>query len=156
MTKANVIEMLTNNNAKVNEETKRYEMSRRSFDKLVENDFPDTLKLVKSKKEENLYCVSSRDGKTRYAIIEIKKSVKTTKEKSIGGNGHKVKGDAYIIKFKKFDDKKETVKNDMTTCAEVKAWLKTISKKQMEYLKIYDANNNECRKSAWIERAKEA
>ena len=117
MKKENVIEMLVNNGAKANTETKRYEMSRKSFDGLIENDFPDEIKMVKSKKEENLYCVSSRDGKTRYALIEIKKSVKTKKEKSVGGNGHKVKGDAYIIKFKKFDDKKETVLTDMTTCA---------------------------------------
>ncbi len=156
MTKANVIEVLTNNNAKVNEETKRYEMSRKSFDNLIENDFPDELKMVKSKKEENLYCVSSRDGKTRYALIEIVKKTSTKKEKSTGGNGHKVKGDSYIIKFKKFDDKNETIVDNMTTCAEVKNWLKTISKKQMEYLRIYDAQKNECRKSAWIEREREA
>ena len=33
---------------------------------------------------------------------------------------------------------------------EVKAFLKTVSKKQLEYLRIYDENKNEVRKSAWV------
>lgn len=150
MTKKNVVEMMINNNAKMNEETKHYEMTQNAFDALAEN-LPEELKFIKSKKQENMYCVASKDGKTRYVIIDIvkmKKQKKTNDE--IGKAGHKAKGNSYIILLKKKDDKKETRITDIDNCADIKKFLKTVSKKQLEYLKIYDANNNEVRKSAWV------
>lgn len=153
MTKKNVVEMMINNNARMNEETKHYEMSQNSFDALVEN-LPDELKIVKSKNQENMYCVSSKDGKSRYVIVDIVKTKKTTKTKKtsdeVGKAGHKAKGNHYIILLKKKDDKKETQITDIDNCADIKKFLKTVSKKQLEYLKIYDANKNEVRKSAWV------
>ena len=156
MTKKNVVEMMVNNNARMNETTKHYEMSQNAFDALLEN-LPDGLKIVKSKNQENMYCIASKDGKTRYVIIDIVKTKKTTKTKTAkkvndetGKAGHKAKGNHYIILLKKKDEKKETQITDIDNCADIKKFLKTVSKKQLEYLKIYDANKNEVRKSAWV------
>lgn len=158
MTKKNVVEMMVNSNAKMNEETKHYEMSQNAFDALIEN-LPDELKIVKSKNQENMYCVASKDGKSRYVIVDIVKTkkaaitkTKTTKKANdeTGKAGHKAKGNHYIILLKKKDEKKETQITDIDNCADIKKFLKTVSKKQLEYLKIYDANKNEVRKSAWV------
>lgn len=152
MTKKNVIEMVTANKARINEISKHYEMSQNDFETMLEN-LPDELKIVKSKNQENMYCVASKDGKSRYVIIDIVKTkkVKTKKENDeVGKAGHKAKGNSYIILLKKKDEKKEEKITNIDNCADIKKFLKTISKKQVEYLKIYDANQNEVRKSAWV------
>ena len=107
MTKKNVIEMVTANKARMNETSKHYEMSQNDFDTMLEN-LPDELKIVKSKNQENMYCVASKDGKSRYVIIDIVKTkkVKTKKENDeVGKAGHKAKGNSYIILLKKKDEK---------------------------------------------------
>lgn len=159
MNKTNVVEIMKEMKIKFNEESKHYVLTESKFNKLIESEkFDDTVKVVRSKKNTNLIEVRGGNGfKTTLVILEITKTTRNKNEKSEktennGGNGHKTKNSSYIIKFKKFDDKKETIKTDLSSCAEIKAWMKTISKKQMEYLKIYDNYNNECRKSAWIER----
>lgn len=147
-----IINALTTLKAHYNEETKHFEMTEAKLEKVFENEeVMDKFKIVRSKKNNNLVAFRSKDGKTTYAIVEIKKASKKAVEPT-GGHGHKTKNDGYIIIFKNKGDKKETKKTDLTSCAEIKAWMKSISKKQIEYLRIYDSANNECRKSAWIER----
>lgn len=173
--KVSVVEILNNAGIKANVNTGKFEMSQNKFSKIYEMDELAEYNIVKSKKFDNVWAIRSRDNKKTFAVIEIKKITKTKKAEKAeekenqgqetvkpekakakkettvaGGKGHKVKGAGYIIVFKNKDDKKETVKNDLTSCAEIKAWLKTISKKQLEYLRIYDEQKNECRKSAWV------
>lgn len=148
MTKREVVNFMVENKARMNEETKHYEVSEKQFNNVVEN-LPEDLKIVKSKIKERMFSIASKDGKTRFVIIDV--IVKTKKENNnVGTHGHKAKGAGYIVLLKKKDEKKEEKITDMTTCSEIKAFLKTVSKKQLEYLKIYDANKNEVRKSAWV------
>lgn len=147
-----------------NPETGYYEVSQKKLDEIWENEKFNGFKFIHSKKDSNLHAIGSLDGKTKYAVIlkvsktkkeKVEKTEtkeKLTKKENVGGKGSKAKGNSYIIMLKKYDEKKEEKITDFTTCTEVKAWLKTISKKQLEYLKIYDANMNECRKSAWVIR----
>lgn len=155
-------ETMTKFHATINETTKHYEMTQNWFNKLIEN-LPEGYDWKKSPKKDNMYAITK--GKERVAIIDIVKraagSTKTetkkpeTKKANVSretssGIAHKERGKGYIVLYKKTGDKKETRNTEMTTCAEIKAFLKTISKKQLEYLKIYDENNKECRKSAWV------
>lgn len=155
--KETAIELLTTNKGKMNEETKCYQMTQENFEYMLEN-LPDTLQIKKAKGSDNVYGVLSKTGKTAYAKIEIiKKAEKVKKEKTkkendnaAGKAGHKAKGNHYIILLKKKDEKQEQKITNIDNCTDIKKFLKTVSKRQLEYLKIYDANNNEVRKSAWV------
>ena len=135
---------------------------------VMKNDLPTgyTIK-VNSKTGETGICHKD-NGKTvldmKLSIIETKKATRrgrpagttnpkptgTKKEKVTNSDvSHKSKGDGYIVLYKPIGKKEQKITN-MTTCAEIKSWLKGISRKQTEYLKIYDSANRECRKSAWI------
>lgn len=150
MTKKEVVEFMVSNKARMNEETRHYEVSEKQFNNVVEN-LPEDLKIVKSKTTERMFSIASKDGKTRFVILDVIVKEKTKKENNnVGAHGHKAKGTGYIVLLKKKDEKKEVSITDMTTCSEIKEFLKTVSKKQLEYLKIYDANKNEVRKSAWV------
>lgn len=137
-----------------------YEMSQKQFDKVIAwaQESSENFKIMKKRDVENTYNLRSKDGKTLFATVEVvNKSVKSEKTKKVSRetlnvdtHGHKAKGNNYIVIYKNKDDKKETTNTEMTTCAEIKAFLKTVSKKQLEYLKIYDSNKNEVRKSAWV------
>ena len=152
--KDTAIELLTTNKGKLNEETKCYQMTQENFDYMLEN-LPANLKIAKAKDSDNIYGILSKTGKTAYAKIEIVKKAKKEKVKKendgkTGAAGHKAKGNSYIIILKKKDEKQEQKITNIDNCADIKKFLKTVSKRQLEYLKIYDANNNECRKSAWV------
>lgn len=158
MTKTNLketaIELVATNKGKMNEETKCYQMTQKNFDYMLEN-LPANLKIAQSKENENIYGILSKTGKTAYAKIEIirkPKNEKTKKENdnAAGKAGHKAKGNHYIILLKKKDEKQEQKITNIDNCTDIKKFLKTVSKRQLEYLKIYDANHNEVRKSAWV------
>lgn len=158
MTKANMKARLLATGATFVEESGRYVMSQKKFDKIIEwvseVGSEENVKVVLKKGTDNIYGLKSKDGKTVFAVVEIVNNTRKTKEnvsrETIGTHGHKAKGNNYIVLYKNKTDKEESVIDTMTTCAEIKAFLKTVSKKQLEYLKIYDANKNEVRKSAWV------
>jgi hypothetical protein len=152
MTKTNVQEILKGMKISYNEETKHYEVTEAKLNKVYENEeLAESVKFAKSKNNENLIAIrGGKDFKTTYAILEIKKMKKEKSSEDVGKYGHKGKGSSYIILLKNKDDKKETRITDIDNCADIKKFLKTVSKKQLEYLKIYDNNNNEVRKSAWV------
>lgn len=134
-----------------------------NLDNITDN-LPDGAKLIQNKNNPNLYAVKVGEQKVIFEVIETKKrgrkpatstptkaTSKPTSKASTSNSeiNHKPKGDGYIILYKA-NGKKEQKLTNMSTCAEVKAWLKTISRKNTEYLRIYDSANRECRKSAWI------
>lgn len=154
--------------ATLNETSNHFEMTQNWFNKMIEN-LPEGYDWKQNAKNKSLYAIM-KNGK-RVAVVEItaKAPVKTKTEikkettkkapvektkkvsrETSAPTGHKTKNAGYIVIYKNKNDKKETRNTEMTTCAEIKAFLKTVSKKQLEYLKIYDENNNECRKSAWV------
>ena len=156
--KETAIELLTTNKGKLNEETNCYQITQENFDYMLEN-LPANLKIAKSKDSDNIYGILSKSGKTAYAKIEIvkkakkektKKETKKENDENVGKAGHKAKGGSYIILLKKKDEKEEQKITNIDNCADIKKFLKTVSKRQLEYLKIYDANKNEVRKSAWV------
>ena len=111
--------------------------------------------IVEEKKTTKPKETEKKVEETKKPVKKVSRETSETKKVKkenveVGKNGHKAKGSSYIILLKNKDDKKETKKTDLTTCAEVKAFLKTVSKKQLEYLRIYDENKNEVRKSAWV------
>lgn len=63
----------------------------------------------------------------------------------------KGRGEGYVVLLKKAGKKEQKITN-MSTCAEIKEFLKGNSRKDTEYLRIYDKEGKECRKSAWIEK----
>lgn len=154
--------------ATINTTTNHYEMSQNWLTKMAEN-LPEGYELKKNSKVENMYAIM-KNGKRAYIIDIIAKSGKVTNDpakkvetkkapvkKEAKANvsretisGHKAKDSGYIVVYKNKEDKKETKNTAMSTCAEIKAFLKTLSKKNLEYLRIYDSANNECRKSAWV------
>lgn len=128
----------------------------------VNDGLPDGAKLIQNKNNPNLYAIKVGDEKVIFEVIKTKargkKPTTTSPTKATNTHtskpttsevNHKPKGDGYIILYKA-NGKKEQKLTNMSTCAEVKAWLKTISRKNTEYLRIYDSANRECRKSAWI------
>lgn len=156
--------------ATINSTTNHYEMSQNWFNKMIEK-LPEGYDWKQNPKNKSMYAIT-KNGKRIYTIDIVAKTGKVTNDpaKKVVKNettkkapakkdnvsretipsGHKSKGGSYIVIFKNKNDKKETKNTDMTTCAEIKAFLKTLSKKQLEYLRIYDEANNECRKSAWV------
>ena len=153
----------------ISEVDRKHAISADEFEEM-KNDLPKGYSIkVNSKTGETGIC-HKENGKTvldmKLTIVETKKATRrgrsagttnqkpkeTKKENKVTSNSdvnHKSKGDGYIILYKPSGKKEQKITN-MKTCAEIKAWLKTISRKQTEYLKIYDSANRECRKSAWI------
>ena len=128
----------------------------------ITDNLPDGAKLIQNKNNPNLYAVKVGEQKVIFEVIETKKrgrkpanstptkaTSKPSSKPTSSEINHKPKGDGYIIIYKA-NGKKEQKLTNMSSCAEVKDWLKTISKKNTEYLRIYDSANRECRKSAWI------
>lgn len=165
--KTELVKVLKENGATWNKEEKSYHMNELSFNKVMEN--IEGVVAIKSKTDKNMYGLKINNMVVTKVITDVVEANETTKKPvkkvsretsetkkvkkenvEVGKNGHKAKGSSYIILLKNKDDKKETKKTDLTTCAEVKAFLKTVSKKQLEYLRIYDENKNEVRKSAWV------
>lgn len=153
--------------ATINATTNHYEMSQNWFNKMIEN-LPEGYDWKKNNKVENMYAIT-KNGKRAFIIDIIAKAgkvkndpaanIKTAKKEKVkkenvsretSNSGHKSRNTGYIVIYKNKNDKKETTNTEMTTCAEIKAFIKTLSKKQLEYLKIYDSDKNECRKSAWV------
>lgn len=162
--------------ATINTTTNHYEMSQNWLTKMAEN-LPEGYELKKNSKVENMYAIM-KNGKRAYIIDVIAKPGKVTNDpakkveskkasakkedkapvkKEAKANvsretisGHKAKDSGYIVVYKNKGDKKENKNTTMANCAEIKAFLKTLSKKNLEYLRIYDSANNECRKSAWV------
>lgn len=167
--KTELVKVLKENGATWDKTTKSYHMNEMSFNHVMEN--IEGVVSIKSKANKNIYGLKINDMVVTKVVTDVVKEKKTAKQNvsretskvkatekkvakkenvEIGTHGHKAKGSSYIILLKNKDDKKETKKTDLTTCAEVKAFLKTVSKKQLEYLRIYDENKNEVRKSAWV------
>lgn len=179
--KTELVKVLKENGATWDKTTKSYHMNEMSFNHVMENiEGVVSIKSKTDKNlyglKINDMVVTKvvtdvvEEKKTTKQKLTVKKEVEEIKEHvkkvsretsetkkvkkenvEVGKNGHKAKGSSYIILLKNKDDKKETKKTDLTTCAEVKAFLKTVSKKQLEYLRIYDENKNEVRKSAWVD-----
>lgn len=177
--KTELVKVLKENGATWNKDEKSYHMNELSFNKVMENIEGVVAIKSKTEKNmyglkinnmvvtkvitdvEEVKKTTKPKETVKKDVEEVKKPVKkvsreTSETKKVKKenvevkNGHKAKGSSYIILLKNKDDKKETKKTDLTTCAEVKAFLKTVSKKQLEYLRIYDENKNEVRKSAWV------
>lgn len=157
MKKMDIINVITTNNG-METETGVYTMTNDDFNGLLwELSDDKTVKIVNGE-NKNTHLIKS--GKTVLTInIKRNKTEKTKTEKTktekndvSGGHGVKSKNAHYIIQLKNIGEKPETITN-ITNCTDIKLWLKTINRKNIEYLRIYDMLKNECRKSAWIERA---
>lgn len=168
ITKTNFVAKMENaKGVKFNEKTKCFEMSKSKYENIFTRDEFSGLKLQRNKQTGKIKIVG--DCNTVYGYITItetktaKETTKTTKEttktaketkteKSKGGNGFKLRGMGYVVKYKITGEKSEKTNNNFTTRNELVSWLKTLSKRNMDYLKIYDELGNECRKSAWYEK----
>jgi hypothetical protein len=169
--KAQVLEVLISLGAKVNTDG-QYEMTQAQYDNLIDEIEANwdsnkvwQLVLCGNKKDETLKGVYDSSKKNRYAIIKIvaaKKSKKSTKKAQPvdGERTRKEKGNGYVVIYKMEGDKKEKVDNKMTTCAEIKAFIKDLhhQAEKLEMLQIYKmgteyANNKneiiKTRLSAW-------
>lgn len=78
-----------------------------------------------------------------------KKSSKSKKVPQTAG-GTKGKFRFYTISLKNFKEEEKVITN-FNSCKQIKEFLKSINKKNVEYLRIY-CDSQEVRKSAWIER----
>lgn len=184
--KSQVLEVLISLGAKVNADG-QYEMTKAQYDNLIdeiEANFDSSkvwqLTLCGNKKDETLKGVYDSSKKNRYAIIKIvankkpkkaqvknpkvpkgSKASETKKAQPVDGERtRKEKGNGYVVIYKMEGDKKEKVDNKMTTCAEIKAFIKDLhhQAEKLEMLQIYKmgteyANNKndiiKTRLSAW-------
>ena len=106
--------------------------------------------IAKNRKDNNLKGIYDEKKKMRYAIIKIVESKEKKVVKSIGYGDSKGKFQFYLIQLKMKNGEEKEVTN-INTCADIKVFLKSLNKKDVEYLKIYSMGR-EVRKSAWIER----
>lgn len=157
MTKKNFVAKMENaNGVKFNENTKSWEMTKSKFNDFMNRAEFSDIKIYKSEKNENVLKLAVKNTVLGYVTIKTTnrkpKTEKTeTKTTATRGNGHKLKNDNYIVKFKTIDGK-ENEKTDITTRNDLVAWLKTQSRKNMEYIHIYDSEMNVCRRSAWYDK----
>ena len=110
-----------------------------------------------NKKDANLKALYDGAKKNRYAVIRIvaAKPAKVKKAKKVVKNdaeigGVKGKYRFYLVQYKNKDEEAVELTN-MNTCEQVKAFLKTVSKRKLEYLRIY-SEGMEVRKSAWVQK----
>ena len=150
-------EILTKVNAKVVDENS-LQVADKKFEVLKElvSD-SEVFKVCKNKKDDTLYSIYDKAGKTRYIIIKVVKETKSQTKKSKvktketeTGLGSKGKFRFYNVKIKNFDEEPKTI-TSFNTCEQIKKFLKETNKKNVEYLRIY-CDGQEVRKSAWIER----
>lgn len=148
--KSQVLEVLISLGAKVNADG-QYEMTKAQYDNLIdeieanwESSKVWQLTLCGNKKDETLKGVYDSSKKNRYAIIKIvaaKKAKKSTKKAKVvdGERTRKEKGNGYVVIYKMEGDKKEKIDNSMTTCTEIKAFIKDLHHKaeKLEMLQIY-------------------
>lgn len=110
-----------------------------------------------NKKDETLKAIYDTSKKNKFAVLRIipepKKEVKVGTEKKRRGcrvkGGSKGNNQFYLVVMKKKESEKEEKITGMNTCTEIKLFLKGVSKKELEYLKIY-SDGVEVRKSAWV------
>lgn len=140
MKKNDFVKMVNVNNGTINNDT--ITMVKSDYNNLIES-LPD---LNVEKIDRNNYIIYV-NNKTSY-FIEITKPEKTIS----GGHGFKSKNSSYHIEYKYTDDKKILKNDEFTTRNDLVLWLKSLNKKTIEYLHIYDDLGNICRKSAWIDR----
>ena len=64
---------------------------------------------------------------------------------------HKSKNDTYYVVYKTGKMKTEKINKSMSTCAEIKSFIKKIRVDKIEKLNIYKSDENTaCRLSAWV------
>lgn len=150
-----VKEILTKVNAKVVDENS-VQVTDKKFEVLKElvSD-SEVFKVCKNKKDDTLYSIYDKAGKTKYIIIKVVKETKSQTKKSKTketetGLGSKGKFRFYNVKIKNFNEEPKTI-TSFNTCEQIKKFLKETNKKNVEYLRIY-CDGQEVRKSAWIER----
>lgn len=168
ITKTNFIKKMENaKGIKFDEKTKCFTMTKTKYETFFNRDEFSGLKMQRNKNtgiykiigENNVvygFLKITETAKKPETKTETAKETTTTKEtkktENKGGNGHKLRGMGYVVKYKMCDEKTEKTNNEFTTRNDLVAWLKTLSKRNMDYLKIYDELGNECRKSAWYEK----
>lgn len=176
ITKTNFIKKMENaKGIKFDEKTKCFTMTKTKYETFFNRDEFSGLKMQRNKNtgvykiigENNVVygflkiteTAKKPETKTKTAKETTKTTKETTKtaketktEKSKGGNGFKLRGMGYVVKYKITGEKSEKTNNDFTTRNDLVAWLKTFSKRNLDYLKIYDELGNECRRSAWYEK----
>ena len=140
MKKNDFISIVTNNNGTINDDFS-INISRDDFE-TMEFDITDLTVDNVSKNHKIIHV----NNKTSYDVF-------IGKNKTVsGGNGVKSKNATYHVEYKKMDEKKSRVNDELSTRDELVTWLKSLNKKTYEYIRIYDNLGNICRKSAWIER----
>lgn len=141
--------MLTENHA-TETDTNYFTVSTKNWD-LIEWELSDMG--IEYETDDNIHTIHI--GKSDIVIETKSRSRKPTEKQETTeteSHGVKSKNNGYIVVYKSKTDKNEKTNKSLTTCSEIKSWLKTIEKKSMEYLRIYDTLKNPCRLSAWIER----
>ena len=108
-----------------------------------------------NRKDENLKAVYDSKKKTRFAILRIVPE-RTTNKRNDGPRVVKEKGNGYVVKLT--ISGKIKINDKMTTCKEMKEFIKSLKGKKVEKLEIYkmgvnyENDNNDIiptRKSAW-------
>lgn len=150
--KTMIAEMLNKVNAKKNEEG-NFSITAEALDELrtlVEES--EMFKVCKNKKDETLFSIYDKACKTKFVVLKLVKKTKKTTNKTTNGFGTtKGKFKFYSIVIKSFGNDEVEEITSLNTCEQVKAFLKQLNKKNVEFLRIY-SEGKEVRKSAWIER----
>lgn len=146
MKKIDFINAIMENNGNETKTKDFYTITKDNFDNLLFD--VDGVKIHDNGKNEKYVMF----GNSKVIIKIVSKNKEKTDKLIGGGNGHKSKNTGYIIILKNMDDKKPTTINNIENCSQIKSWIKSLNRKNIEYLHIFDSMNNECRKSAWIDK----
>lgn len=112
-----------------------------------------------NKKDNTLKAVYDQSKKNRYVVIKIveevkkAKKVKKVKKTATPNEGakvaHKPVNSNYTIEYTTAKGTKKT-NTSITTCKEIKEFIKELKKQKVVTLSIYKASGEPTRKSAWI------
>lgn len=163
MTKKNFVAKMENaKGVNFDEKNKMWKMSKTKFDDFMSRDEFSKVTTTFSKDgnfvkliENNVVLGVVGFTATRNKKTEKPENVKNenvSRETLTGGKGFKPRNAKYVVKYKNIGEKSEKTNNDFATRNDLVAWLKTQSRKNLEYLRIYDEMGNVCRKSAWYEK----
>lgn len=125
-----------------------YEMTSAQFKKMVEElnnmELP-VWTICSNKKDEAIKAIYDISKKNRYVVIRIvptkAKKVKVNKDSKT--SFRKEKDNGYVVYYK-FDGQEVVINDDMTTCAEIKAFIKFLHHEagKLEMLQIYKMGEN--------------
>lgn len=121
-----------------------YEMTNAQFNRMCD-EINGTWAICSNKKDETIKAVYDISKKNRYVVVKIVPAKTKKAKKTAEGSKtfRKEKGNGYVVYYK-FDGQEVVIDDTMTTCSEIKAFIKFLHHEagKLEMLQIYKMGEN--------------